>query len=200
MTYDEIADISSHQDDSLAFMTQLARYAQGVMIKLTEGSENGDAYVNPKAGNQVTNGLTVFQSVGAYHYFKANSGKFGTVDPVNEAKWFVKNLTALGLDQSTYCALDVEDNALMKEVTLDINLFLQYMMSQGYTHLSVYASASWFTSGRIRQKDLFNNVPIWVAAYGGSQPGVPDAGAWQYTNNGHQLGVDFSYDFAGILH
>ncbi len=63
----------------------------------------------------------------------------------------------------------------------------------------VYASGSWFTSGRINKSALYNNTPIWVAAYGTNQPGVNGASAWQYTDNGHGLNTDFSYDFTGAL-
>lgn len=195
----EVADISSYQADTVSFLQSLAQYAQSVIVKITEGSESGDAYVNPKAQAQVTNGLTVFKSVGAYHYFKANSEKYGDTDPVNEAKWFIKNLVSVGLDKTTVCALDVEDSSLMSSVTHDINLFLEYMGEQGYKNLVVYASASWFTSGRIDQTQLYNSTPIWVASYGTTEPGVDNASAWQYTDNGHGLGVDFSYDFFGVL-
>ncbi|WP_164511308.1 phage tail tip lysozyme [Levilactobacillus mulengensis] len=195
----EVADISSYQDDSLAFMQKLAVYAKSVIIKVTQGSATGDAYVNPKAKTQVANGLKVFKTVGAYHYFKGNSQKYGDSDPINEAKWFDKNLQAIGLDKSTVVAIDVEDPVVMQSATHDINLFLQYLSQQGYKHLVVYASASWFTSGRINKSQLFNNTPIWVAAYNNVEPGVDNAGAWQYTDNGHGLHVDFSYDFDGTL-
>lgn len=195
----EVADISSYQDDSLAFMQSLAVYAKSIIVKITQGSATGDAYINPKAKTQVANGLKVFKTVGAYHYFKGNSQKYGDSDPINEAKWFDKNLQAVGLDKSTVCAIDVEDAVVMQNATHDINLFLQYMSQQGYKHLVVYASASWFTSGRINKTQLFNGTPIWVAAYNNVEPGVDNASAWQYTDNGHGLHVDFSYDFDGTL-
>jgi len=197
--FKEVADISSYQPSSLSFMQSLSRYATSIMVKITQGSATGDRYLNPKAAAQVANGLRVFKSVGAYHYFKANSQRFGQNDPINEAKWFIQNLQAVGLDKSTVCALDIEDPVLMNQTTHDINLFLKYMTDQGYHHLVVYASASWFTSGRIKQYQLYNQTPIWVASYGSSQPGVNHASAWQYTDNGHGLHVDFSYDFDGTL-
>ncbi len=195
----EVADISSYQDDSVSFMQSLAQYAKSVIIKITEGSEAGDAYVNPKAKAQVASAQQVFKTIGAYHYLKANSQEYGDADPVNEAKWFIKNLEAVGLDKTTVCAVDVEDASLMQSTTHDVNLFLQYMDQQGYQNLMVYGSASWFTSGRIDQAKLYNKTPIWVASYGSSEPGVDNASAWQYTDNGHGLKVDFSYDFDGTL-
>lgn len=96
--------------------------------------------------------------------------------------------------------VDVEDpKALQKHVTHDVNLFLKYLAGKGYTNLIVYASGSWFTSGRINKDSLYNNTPIWVAAYDTDRPGVDGASAWQYTDNGHRLHTDFSYDFTGAL-
>lgn len=195
----EVADISSYQEDSLEFMQTLGQYAKSVIVKLTQGSASGDAYVNPKAASQISNGFKVFKSVGVYHYFKGNSQQNGNSDPINEAKWFDQHIQAQGLNKSTVCAIDVEDSSLMQDATHDVNLFLQYMSEQGYSHLVVYASASWFNYGRIQRDLLYNHAPIWVASYDVSEPGVNNANAWQYTDDGHGLGVDFSYDFDGTL-
>ena len=195
----EVADISGYQADSLDFMKQLSKYAQSIIVKLTEGSEDGLAYVNPKAFRQISNGFKVVPTVGVYHYFRGNSQKHGKQDPENEAKWFIKNIKLAGLDKSTVCVLDVEDATLMANVTADVNVFIDYMLRQGYRHLVVYASASWFNSKRINRQGLCQQVYIWVAAYGVDRPGVEAANAWQYTDNGHGLHVDFSYDFDGSL-
>lgn len=199
MSYKEVADISSYQPDTVAYMKSLRKYADSVIVKLTEGSESGSAYFNAKAPTQVANAFAVFPTVGAYHYFLGNSQAYGDNDPVNEAKWFYKKLLSLGLDKTTVCVIDVEDKALQKYVTHDINLFLKYLAGKGYTNLMVYASGSWFTSGRINKDALYNNTPIWVAAYDTDRPGVDGAAAWQYTDNGHGLHTDFSYDFTGAL-
>lgn len=199
MAYKEVADISGWQSDSLAYMQQLRKYAISVLVKLTEGSESGSAYFNPKAATQISNAFKVFPTVGVYHYFLGNSQKYGDNDPLNEAKWFYKKILSLGLDKSTVAVIDVEDKALQTYVTHDINIVLKYLHGKGFTNLVVYASKSWFNSGRINKDALYNNTPIWVASYGTSEPGVNNAGAWQYTDNGHGLRTDFSYDFAGIL-
>ncbi|KRK47583.1 GH25 family lysozyme [Secundilactobacillus kimchicus] len=195
----EVVDIASYQDSSISYLKTLRQYADSLIVKLTEGSENGSGYLNPKAGMQVGNGLQVFPAVGVYHYFKGNSQLYGDQDPVNEAKWFLKNIVALGLDRNTVVVIDVEDSSLMKNVTHDINLFLAYLADKGYSKQLVYASASWFNEGRINQAELYQQSPIWVAAYNDNAPGVDAASAWQYTNNGHGLHVDFSYDFEGRL-
>lgn len=195
----EVADISSYQHSNTIFMKQLKQYADSLIVKLTEGSENGSAYFNPKAIDQVSSGFEVFNTVGVYHYFRGNSERYGFNDPINEAKWFYRKIKELGFNTDTVCAIDVEDQCLQKYVTDDINLFLEYLWGKGYHNLIVYASGSWFTSGRIVRARLCHNVPIWVAAYGVTQPGVDNAQAWQYSDNGHGLNVDFSYDFTGFL-
>ncbi|GAW98682.1 GH25 family lysozyme [Secundilactobacillus mixtipabuli] len=195
----EFADISSFQPDTLDYMRKLHNHATGLFVKLTEGSENGSHYLNPKAGMQLLNGFEFFKSIGVYHYFRGNSQRYGMNDPVNEAKWFVKNIIKLGLNRDTVCAIDVEDQSLQYNVTADINLFLDYVYQQGFHYLVVYASASWFNSQRIKRTQLKYQPAIWVASYGVNQPGVDNAQAWQYTNNGYQLKTDFNYDFAGIL-
>ncbi|MTV83190.1 GH25 family lysozyme [Secundilactobacillus folii] len=199
-TFTEFADISAYQPDSLTYMKSLGRYASGLFVKLTEGSETGSRYFNPKAPQQLTNGFEIFDVIGVYHYFRGNSQRFGENDPVNEAKWFYKKIVEMGLNNTTVCAIDVEDQCLQKNVTNDINLFIQYLHDKGFHNLVVYASASWFNNGRIDRRLLKFAPAIWVASYGVTAPGVDDTQAWQYTNNGHGLQTDFNYDFSGILH
>ena len=199
----EVADIASYQGSSIEYLKTLRKYASSLLVKLTEGSENGSAYVNPKAGAQVANGLQVFESVGVYHFFKGNSQYYGDNDPINEAKFFLKQALKLGLDKTTVMIIDVEDNSVMADATHDVNLFLKYLNDNGYMNTVVYASASWFKKGwathYINKDALYNNAPIWVASYGSSNSGVSGTNAWQYTNNGHGLNVDFSYDLDGCL-
>lgn len=199
----EVADIASYQGSSIAYLKTLRQYAASLLVKLTEGSANGSAYINPKAGAQVGNGLQVFESVGVYHYFKANSQYYGDNDPINEAKFFLSQALKLGLDKTTVMIIDVEDNSLMADTTHDVNLFLKYLNDQGYMNTVVYASASWLRKGGanhfVNKDTLYNNAPIWVASYGSASSGVSGTNAWQYTDNGHGLHVDFSYDLDGCL-
>ena len=48
--YPLVADVASYQPDSLAYMQALRAYGvQAVIVKISEGSADGDAYVNPRA-------------------------------------------------------------------------------------------------------------------------------------------------------
>ena len=51
-----VADISSYQPDEPAFFQALKNQGvKAVIVKITQGSADGDAYVNPKAKAQITN-------------------------------------------------------------------------------------------------------------------------------------------------
>lgn len=53
-SYPLVADVASYQPDSLAYMQALRAYGvQAVIVKISEGSADGDAYVNPHAKNQI---------------------------------------------------------------------------------------------------------------------------------------------------
>lgn len=182
-----VADVAVYQSKSKAFFENLKRYGiDSVMVKLTEGT----TYVNASAGEQVSNAYQVFGTVGAYHFFHGNG--------LAEAKYFLAWVKKYGLDKSTVLAIDVEAQDLPASTTSQVNIFLKYLKSQGYSNVITYGSGSWFKYGRINRVALVDRR-IWVAAYGVNQPGIDNANAWQYTDNFRGLHVDASYDFDGSL-
>ena len=53
-------DVSSYQEDSVEYFQRAKdKGVMGVVVKLTEGSEDGSAYVNPRAAAQIRNSLAV---------------------------------------------------------------------------------------------------------------------------------------------
>lgn len=63
-------DISSWNLDSYDYFKAMKDWgAKSVVIKLTEGSENGSNYRNPKARAQIDNARANGLLVHAYHYF-----------------------------------------------------------------------------------------------------------------------------------
>lgn len=182
-----VADVAVYQSKSKAFFENLKRYGiDSVMVKLTEET----TYVNASAGEQVSNAYQVFGTVGAYHFFHGNG--------LAEAKYFLAWVKKYGLDKSTVLAIDVEAQDLPASTTSQVNIFLKYLKSQGYSNVITYGSGSWFKYGRINRVALVDQR-IWVAAYGVNQPGIDNANAWQYTDNFRGLHVDASYDFDGSL-
>lgn len=191
-----VMDVSGYQPDTVSFF-QAAKNAgvKAVIVKLTQGSADGDAYVNPKAQAQINNARSVGLLVHGYHYarFKGNQ------DARNEAKWFTDHAKKFGLGQDSVLALDIEDKANAKYATSDANAFLQAVKDAGYPKVDIYSMASWFWQGRLNAAQLIAKNK-WVANYGVSQPGIDNVGTWQWTDN-YKIagtGVDMSYDFNGF--
>lgn len=191
-----VMDVSGYQPDTVSFF-QAAKNAgvKAVIVKLTQGSADGDAYVNPKAQAQINNARSVGLLVHGYHYARFN----GNQDARNEAKWFTDHAKKFGLGPESVLALDIEDKANAKYATSDANAFLQAVKDAGYPKVDIYSMASWFWQGRLNAAQLIAKNK-WVANYGVSQPGVDNVGTWQWTDN-YKIagtGVDMSYDFSGF--
>lgn len=191
-----VMDVSGYQPDTISFF-QAAKNAgvKAVIVKLTQGSADGDAYVNPKAQAQINNARSVGLLVHGYHYARFN----GNQDARNEAAWFVDHAKKFGLGPESVLALDIEDKANAKYATSDANAFLQAVKDAGYPKVDIYSMASWFWSGRLNAAQLIAKNK-WVANYDVSQPGVDNVGTWQWTDK-YKIagtGVDMSYDFSGF--
>ena len=77
-------DVSSYKPDTVAFFQAAKNQgALGVVVKLTEGSEDGSAYVNPRAATQIRNALAVGLRVSCYHFARYTS----VADAQNEARF-----------------------------------------------------------------------------------------------------------------
>lgn len=191
-----VMDISSYQPDTISFF-QAAKNAgvKAVIVKLTQGSADGDAYVNPKAQAQINNARAAGLLVHGYHYARF----YGNQDARNEAKWFTDHAKKFGLGPESVLALDIEDKANAKYATSDANAFLQAVKDAGYPKVDIYSMASWFWSGRLNAAQLIAKNK-WVANYDVSQPGVDNVGLWQFTSTYNIAGneVDMSYDFNGF--
>ena len=191
-----VMDVSGYQPDTISFF-QAAKNAgvKAVIVKLTQGSADGDAYVNPKAQAQINNARSVGLLVHGYHYARF----YGNQDARNEAKWFVDHAKQFGLGPESVLALDIEDKSNAKYATSDANAFLQAVKDAGYPKVDIYSMASWFWQGRLNAAQLIAKNK-WVANYDVSQPGVDNVGTWQWTDN-YKIagtGVDMSYDFNGF--
>ncbi|CAJ2235816.1 hypothetical protein FD33_GL000006 [Companilactobacillus paralimentarius DSM 13238 = JCM 10415] len=184
------ADISSFQRDDLAFFQGLVNAGvQSVLIKTTQGSPDGDNYINPKSVTQVRNALAASMSVGFYHYFKASS----IADSINEAKFFEQSVVNLGFGKDTPLCVDVEDPSLNTLLVADyVDTFINYLTEQGYTNVFQYSMASWFNQGILNA----NVHRTWVANYGVNACGVSgNVIAWQYTSSWGGGSQDMSYDW-----
>lgn len=186
-----VIDVSSYQPDTEEFFKAAAKKgAKAVIVKITEGSNPGTAYVNPKAKKQIANARKAGLKVHGYHFADFN----GAADAKAEAAWFVKNAKACGLKSDSVMALDIENSAVNSNpATADAKAFLSAVKAAGFPKVAIYSMRSWFTFGRLSA----SIAPIWVAEYGVSKPHMTGFKAWQYTNSLVIDGVktDASYDY-----
>lgn len=186
----KFADVASYQPDDVVFFKSLATdQVAGVVVKLTQGSSDGDNYINPKAANQIKSAQTAGLKVSLYHYAKYN----GTQDAKDEADFYANAAKKYGLGTDTVMVDDVEDSSL-KSPKADTVTFQTELARLGYHNQVTYSMASWFWASKLPL-----NYPIWVANYGTSMPQVDNAAAWQYTSNYEGKSIDMSYDFTGIF-
>ena len=184
------ADVSSFQRDDLSFFQGLVSAGvSSIMIKTTQGSPDGDNYLNPKSANQARNSLEAGMNVGFYHYFKASS----VTDAINEAKFFEKSVVNLGFGKDTPLCVDVEDSTLnTSNVASYVDTFINYLETQGYTNVIQYSISSWFNNKIL---DAYK-YKTWVA-----YPDAPNVGVfgnivgWQYTwkwgGNDQDMSIDY---------
>lgn len=195
--FDLVADVAGYQPETKEFFQALKnKGVKAVIVKITEGSNPGSAYVNPKAKNQIKYAREVGLRVHAYHYAKFN----GVSDAQAEADWFVKNAKKLGIGADSVMVLDYEDHATARaNGTADINAFIKRVKDSGYPKTDIYSMRSWFQDGHIDRKKIIPKN-LWVAAYGTDKPGLDNVGTWQFTSKYSVGGVeiDMSYDFSGF--
>lgn len=184
------ADVSSFQRDDLGFFQELVNAGvSGILIKTTQGSPDGDNYINPKSASQARNSLAAGMNVGFYHYFKASS----VADAINEAKFFEQSVINLGFGKDTPLCVDVEDPSLnTSAVASYVDAFINHLETQGYTNVFQYSMSSWFNQGILNA----NKHRTWVANYGSSDCGARgNIVAWQYTSSWGGGSQDMSYDW-----
>ena len=185
-------DVSGYQEDSVAYF-QLAKSkgVMGVVVKLTEGSEDGSAYVNPRAEAQIRNATTAGLHVSCYHFARYTSD----ADAQNEARFFVKIAKQYGMTSDTLMTDDAEVHSVA-DYNSATAAFLNEVKALGYTRVGLYSMKSFFTSG-ILNSHGFGDAKIWDARYSITDLGIDNAAAWQWTDNGLGTNVDTSYDFDG---
>lgn len=187
-------DVSGYQEDSVAyFQCAKSKGVMGVVVKLTEGSEDGSAYVNPRAAAQIRNAITAGLHVSCYHFARYTSD----TDAQNEARFFVKVAKQYGMTSDTLMIDDAEVHSA-SDYNSATAAFLNELKALGYTKTGLYSMKSFFTGGTLNSHG-FGDTKIWEAGYGISDLGIDNAAAWQWTDNGLGMSVDTSYDFDGAF-
>lgn len=207
---EKFCDVASYQPSSREFFQAMVNNGvKAVVVKLTQGSRDGDNYVNPKARTQVENARAVGLRVHFYHYFKG----VNEADSRNEARFFVETAKNIGFDTNeTVMVCDVEDNCLSKNknsLTYNVNCFFDEVKKLGCPHVDIYTGSSWAYS-RLNMNDLIPKN-IWLASYGIDRYVKPDNfwktyKAWQYAGDPQYYGAqyyngsvcDTNWDFSGM--
>lgn len=171
---------------------QKAQGALGVVVKLTEGSEDGSAYVNPRAATQIRNALAVGLQVSCYHFARYTS----VGDAQNEARFFVKIARQFGMYDDTLMLDDAEVHSAADYQSASL-AFLQEVEVLVYKNTGIYSMKSFFTGGTLNSHG-FESRKIWLAGYGVAELGIDNAAAWQYSDHGI-MGIDTSLDFDGAF-
>lgn len=186
MTKNLFADVSSHNPDTEGYFQGLKNAGcQGVVIKLTEGTD----YVNPKAHTQIANTRSHGMKVNAYHF-----ARFTSVGGAQaEANYFLGALKSHGVGTDAVVVNDFEATHASVDA---LNAFYDPLEAAGYKNISIYSMRSWFTAG------YFNGVRglKWVAEYGRSACSIK-CDAWQYTSTASIAGTstDLSWDYQGAF-
>ena len=187
-------DVSGYQEDSVAYFQRAkAKGVMGVVVKLTEGSEDGSAYVNPRSAAQIRNVITAGLHVSCYHFARYTSD----ADAQNEARFFVKIAKQYGMTSDTLMIDDAEVHSAA-DYNSATAAFLNEVKALGYANVGLYSMKSFFTGGTLNSHG-FGNAKIWEAGYGITDLGIDNAAAWQWTDNGLGMSVDTSYDFDGAF-
>lgn len=178
-------DISHYQNDRGAIDFDRVRNdgQEFAIVKATEGSESGSAYVDPffKANIEGANKAGLVSH--AYHFFRAVS----EADARAEAQWFIKTLKTADVKGYVFCDVELQSLTADKEkLTAYVNAFSDELAAAGYTKFGVYSGKSYFESRLIESK-LLNSPLIWIARYNSILG--RDADVWQHSSNASVPGI-----------
>lgn len=196
----KFTDVSSHNPDTYEYFKAMKDSGfSATIIKLTEGSEAGSNYRNPKRFNQRDNAVKAGLLVHFYHYFLGISEN----DARDEARFFVKIAKEMNVDPAqSVMVCDVEDNSLTKnknDLTRYVNAFHDEVKKAGFPHTDTYTGSAW-ARDRLNTDDLITKN-IWLASYGLYSYVKPNNywnkyGAWQYSGGTAYYGPTY---FAGAV-
>lgn len=196
----KFTDVSSHNPDTYEYFKAMKDSGfSATVIKLSEGSEAGSNYRNPKRLKQRDNAVKAGLLVHFYHYFLGINEN----DARDEARLFVKVAKEMNVDPTqSVMVCDVEDNSLTKnknDLTRYVNAFHDEVKKAGFPHIDTYTGSSW-ARDRLNIDDLITKN-IWLASYGLYSYVKPNNywskyGAWQYSGGTAYYGPTY---FAGAV-
>lgn len=191
-------DVSDYQESSLEFFQKMkAKGAEGVVIKLTEGSADGSNWKSQTAATKIKNASDAGLVLSFYHFARYTS----VADAENEANFFIDMAKALQVGKDAVMVDDAEVHT-MSDYNAGANAFLNRLRTVGYTKVSLYSMKSFFTNGTLNSHGIGDALP-WVAGYKITDLGIDNAAAWQADDGqgyaGMNFGVDASFDYTGAF-
>lgn len=178
----DFIDVSHYQSESglpiSVFQTAKAGHIDGVVVKVSEGTNKRDVAAAVNIANARAAGLRV----SAYHF-----GRLASISEAKqEAQWFDKNLQADGFNKNKdgYVVLDIEDTGLTNNkatLTEYANAFIAEMHRLGYDRTDIYSGSHYYGT-RLIPSNLDNSQP-WLARYATDGKTVLDPG---YNRGAHQ--------------
>ncbi len=182
-------DVSSYQTDNVEFFRKVKSLGvKGCCIKVTEGCQHGNDYVNPKWRKQ----LDASRSVGLYPTFYHFAHCDGQKDCECEADYFLNELEKRQVSKKSVLVLDFETSSCSVD---NCNYFFNRCKQRGWDNLVTYTYRNLFDT-RLSLRGLITAYN-WIADYSDNRP--HGAGAWQFTDNWNGLHVDCSYDYTGFM-
>lgn len=170
-------DISNCQG-SINFAKVKADGVEVVYIKATEGLTFNDPYFNQNYANAKAQGL----KVGFYHYLRNN-------DVAAEAAHFLS--VTSGYVADCLYAIDAEDTCIQNStVSARVRSFADILISKGL-QVCLY-TGKYFYGAYLNE--TVKNLPLWIANYGVSDPGVTNYAGWQYSDKGSVNGISGNVD------
>lgn len=158
---------------------------QGVVVKLTEGTN----YINPFAKTQIDNAKEAGLKVSVYHYSRYKN----VHQAEKEANYFFSTAMNLGINSDTLFVNDAEDSDLIRNpssMIQEARVFRNTLTMAGIKNVDIYMSESW-TKSYFSPSDVGSKG--WIASYPYS---LNAAQNWHSSSNGWQWSS--SYQFSGI--
>jgi lysozyme len=179
-------DVSSYQGRVDWRKVKAAGYTFA-WVKATEGTDFLDSTLKANVTGAKAAGVTV----GAYHFLRPRGDRTGAA----EARWFAKQLQAVGLGAGDLRpVLDVEETKLKIPATLQyVSEAVAELERLGYRPV-LYTFPAFVGDWPAR----FARLPLWIANPDRPAPTVPKPwasyAAWQYSFKGHVPGITGDVD------
>ncbi|BBN98740.1 GH25 family lysozyme [Sporolactobacillus terrae] len=178
-------DISHYQNErgAIDFDKVKAAGYKFAIIKATEGSESGTAYLDESFKSNVEGANKAGLVSHAYHFFRTVS----EADARAEAQWFIKALKAADVKGYVFCDVELKSLTTDEEkLTAYVNAFGDELAAAGYTRFGIYSGKYYFESRLIELK-LLNSPLIWIARYNSILG--RNADVWQHSSSASVPGI-----------